>query len=545
MTYKKYIQRNGKLYGPYIYSSKRVDGKVVSEYHGNKSNNHKKFLFLACGVFLLVVLIYFLVFSNKEISGKVALGIDTSYEVGESLKGALTFSLREGEFLPASSKIIFENSGSIQEFVLSDILTESPSEGEYYIYGKEIQGEGMGYGIEGEKEVYPELEFVLQVYTNSEDTEEVVEDIPSEQANETPAEEVSEVIPTEDSSIEVLPEEVSEVIPTEDSSIEVLPEEVSEVIEESVSPEESVSSEVVTEPVEVNTEESSDALITGNSIKGSGGIFASLFGLTGMISMELQSEVSGVVSKDKPFVYELKEGETAELKAKSVTLNGEEIKESLLSLTIEDNKIIVTTDYLEIKEGYGKDYFGDNEERVSLDLSALNLFLEEGDLTVKLVYGEEEIVKLSTVLNAGKEISEEVIIEEEESELGEELNETIIESNSTLVEINQTSNESTNFLFKDVGDSLTSKDKDILVSEFGNISLETIKSELVNGRIILEYKIGEYSVEYSYDSYLDNETLNIQMEKDRIKFLKDIASSIYVEKDSAVDYENSEDIYIF
>ena len=527
MTYKKYIQRNGKLYGPYIYSSKRVDGKVVSEYHGNKSNNHKKFLFLACGVFLLVVLIYFLVFSNKEISGKVALGIDTSYEVGESLKGALTFSLREGEFLPASSKIIFENSGSIQEFVLSDILTESPSEGEYYIYGKEIQGEGMGYGIEGEKEVYPELEFVLQVYTNSEDTEEVVEDIPSEQANETPA------------------EEVSEVIPTEDSSIEVLPEEVSEVIEESVSPEESVSSEVVTEPVEVNTEESSDALITGNSIKGSGGIFASLFGLTGMISMELQSEVSGVVSKDKPFVYELKEGETAELKAKSVTLNGEEIKESLLSLTIEDNKIIVTTDYLEIKEGYGKDYFGDNEERVSLDLSALNLFLEEGDLTVKLVYGEEEIVKLSTVLNAGKEISEEVIIEEEESELGEELNETIIESNSTLVEINQTANESTNFLFKDVGDSLTSKDKDILVSEFGNISLETIKSELVNGRIILEYKIGEYSVEYSYDSYLDNETLNIQMEKDRIKFLKDIASSIYVEKDSAVDYENSEDIYIF
>ena len=36
MAYKKYIQRNGKLYGPYLYESKRVDGKVVSEYHGSE-----------------------------------------------------------------------------------------------------------------------------------------------------------------------------------------------------------------------------------------------------------------------------------------------------------------------------------------------------------------------------------------------------------------------------------------------------------------------------------------------------------------------------
>ena len=42
MVYEKYIRKNGKLYGPYTYHSKRVGGKVVSEYHGTKkpTKNH-------------------------------------------------------------------------------------------------------------------------------------------------------------------------------------------------------------------------------------------------------------------------------------------------------------------------------------------------------------------------------------------------------------------------------------------------------------------------------------------------------------------------
>ena len=34
MAYEKYIKKNGKVYGPYLYHSKRVDGKVISEYRG-------------------------------------------------------------------------------------------------------------------------------------------------------------------------------------------------------------------------------------------------------------------------------------------------------------------------------------------------------------------------------------------------------------------------------------------------------------------------------------------------------------------------------
>ena len=74
------------------------------------------------------------------------------------------------------------------------------------------------------------------------------------------------------------------------------------------------------------------APITGNSVKNSGGFLTSLFGMTGMVSMELNDEIKGIVSKDKPFVYELKEGEKAELKPKSVSIGGEEVEENTISL---------------------------------------------------------------------------------------------------------------------------------------------------------------------------------------------------------------------
>src|SRR4030043_561167 len=125
MAYKKYIQRNGKLYCPYLYESKRVDGKVVSKYHGSeepkkakgvKIHNYKKTLFLFLGVFVLIVLVFFILSFNpskKGITGEVILGVDTSYVKGQPLSGVLKFSLNEGEFVPDTSKVVFENSGKI------------------------------------------------------------------------------------------------------------------------------------------------------------------------------------------------------------------------------------------------------------------------------------------------------------------------------------------------------------------------------------------------------------------------------------------------
>ena len=36
MVYEKYIKKKGKIYGPYLYESKKVNGKVITIYHGKK-----------------------------------------------------------------------------------------------------------------------------------------------------------------------------------------------------------------------------------------------------------------------------------------------------------------------------------------------------------------------------------------------------------------------------------------------------------------------------------------------------------------------------
>jgi hypothetical protein len=500
MAYKKYIQRNGKLYGPYLYESKRVDGKVVSEYHGSeepkqskgvKVRDYKKILFLFLGVFVLGILIYFLatVPNYNKISGKAVFGLDASYVGGEPLEGVLKFSLKEGEFIPASSRVVFENSEKNYSFVLGEVLSESSSEGKYYLENKLVEGEGPGYGYEGEVEVYPEVGFILQIYKESLE-EEPLEEIVDEELVQENLEDVEEVQNVED-------------------DVEVV-------------------------------DESNPAAITGGVVRDSGGFFNSLFGATGMVSLELQDEVQGVVSKDKSFVYELKEGEKAELKPKSVFIGGEEVSDSTISLEVKDNQIIITTSYSVIEKGYGEEYLGDKEKTLSLDLSDLNLSFEEGDLNVKLLYGDEEIIHLSTILKEGEDNLEEVLEEEIDEELNEieevvevpselELSEEIVLENETVEEIINSS-------LWDMGNFLTPEEKEVLTKEFGDIELKTIKSELFKDRIIIGYDFGGYSVEYSYDSSLSKEILDIYMEKDRIKFLKDIASSLSKEASSPTPY---------
>ena len=524
MVYKKYIQKNGKLYGPYIYHSKRVGGKVISEYYGTKEKNfnYKTFLFIFAGIVLLAALIFFFIFSTHRITGNVVLGLDASYEEGKPLDGVLKFSLKEGELIPESSKIVFENSGKTYEFVLSDIFDEEVSEGNYYVYGKEIQGNGLGYGIEGENVIYPEVEFILQVYSES------------NAGGETIPEEASQVFP-----------EVSETIPEKVVSEEEAPSKVNQEVVSS----ESIESAPVESTTKTTTEESSKPTITGNSVKNSGGIFASFFGLTGMVSIELENEVSGITSKDKSFIYELKEGETAELKPKSVKIGDESVEDKIISLKIEDNKAIVTTDYSEIEKGYGEDYVGSNEKIISLDLPDLNLLLEKGDLTIKLVYGEEELIYLKTFLKEGEKTSNEAVVNVEEDEEPSKIPIEVIEeankSNKTFVEENKTVEEIINSSIWDIGDFLTTEERKILADKFGGISLQSTKSELFKGRIIRGYKFDKYYVEYSYDAASTKELLEIQMERDRIKFLKDIATSVSKEETLPTDYEIGNKSYIF
>ncbi|MEK6760414.1 MAG: hypothetical protein AABX93_00665, partial [Nanoarchaeota archaeon] len=56
MSYKKYIRRNGKVFGPYVYHSRKVDGKVITEYQG-KFKKKKNFIFWSLLSFFSVILL--------------------------------------------------------------------------------------------------------------------------------------------------------------------------------------------------------------------------------------------------------------------------------------------------------------------------------------------------------------------------------------------------------------------------------------------------------------------------------------------------------
>lgn len=69
MAYKKYIKKGGKIYGPYTYHSKRVDGKVVSEYQGKKRrsyNDYINYVLLSLGIVLVVMLLLMINFSDTS-----------------------------------------------------------------------------------------------------------------------------------------------------------------------------------------------------------------------------------------------------------------------------------------------------------------------------------------------------------------------------------------------------------------------------------------------------------------------------------------------
>ena len=42
MVYKRYIKKDGKVYGPYSYHSQKKDGKVISKYIGKIKESKKK-----------------------------------------------------------------------------------------------------------------------------------------------------------------------------------------------------------------------------------------------------------------------------------------------------------------------------------------------------------------------------------------------------------------------------------------------------------------------------------------------------------------------
>ncbi len=478
MAYKKYIKKGGKIYGPYIYHSKRVDGKVISEYRGPGKLSYKKIFLAIFGVVFLIALIFILIFSEREITGQAILDLDADYQQDKSLEGELRLSLQEGELIPASSKLVFENNENIFEYNLKDLISEELSEGSFYIQGASISGSGEGYGLLGERETFPTVYFALSILSEEE---------PS-------AEQTSEPETTETQAENITKEEAD-----------------------------TIETENITEPAETETpetenitKETQDAPITGNVISGFATAISNFFlnlGMTGKAVVEFEREANGQVFAGETFTYTLQEGERAEIKPRSVRTDSEQLSDNDVGLEIKDNEVLVTTNYSETGKGFGEDYLGSRSKEIVIDISNLDLILEQGNLKISFIDSGQEIISLSTLLEEGKVDANETI--------SEELIEEIFETDST--DETGYEMEETEIYVPEIIVGLTEQERAILNEKFRNASVEVKEATSKKGFITIRYELGEYWREENYDSNLSRNILESFMDRDRMKFLKDIA----------------------
>ncbi len=445
MAYKKYIKRGGKVYGPYIYHSRRIDGKVISEYRGPEKLSYKKIFLAVFGVIFLAVLISILIFSEKEITGEAVLDLDADYQQGRPLEGKLRLSLQEGEFIPASSKLVFENNGNIFEYNLKDLVSEESNEGSFYIKDTSISGSGEGYGISGGREISPTVYFSLSI--------------------------------------------LSEEKPVEEEDI------------------------------------TKDAPITGNVISNFAGAISNFFlglGMTGKAVVEFEREIHGQVSAGETFTYTLQEGERVELKPRSVKTNSKQLSDHDVELKIESGEVFVTTNYSEIEKGFGEDYLGSKSKEIIIDISSLDLILEQGNLEISFIDSNQEIISLSTLLIEG-EI---------------DANETISELTPEIPETNY--GIETEIYVPEVIIGLTEQERAVLIEKFGD-SLKVKEAPPKRGFIKIRYEFSsEYWVEFNYDSNLNKETLELFMDRDRTEWLIDIVKSLSEEPETEEEFNESE-----
>lgn len=481
MVYKRYIKKNGKIYGPYTYHSKKENGKVISTYLGKSKpkKNYNQIIFIGAFFLLIFLSLFFVV--KFDLTGKVSLSLEESYEFGEQIIGSVKLNLKQGELIPSSTKVMVDNAGEINEFLLSDLISYNFSEGNFYVENLEIFGTGNGYGVLGEKIIYPNVSFVLNILPKGfvvkpekEEKEEIGEILNETTEPEIIPENKTEIVNETIEQGEVIEPESEIVSPRDDSSKDDSgepsgePNETEEIIEEP---------EIKEPEQEIVEEEQEEVDTTGVSPEGTipqypkGHESTELGGkeiepekeskekeevkeekvkeekekvkeekvepepapepepepspLTGEVISEQILEIEGIISKDQSFSYELPQGKSAEIKSSS-----QEIE-----LLIIDDTAVVTTEYSETEKGFGEDYLTEEIFEFLIDLNQLNLIAqEEGDLIITFIYNDTEIVSVNEKISIeGKEL-EIPIIEQNLTELNITIqNQTIV--NETIITI--------------------------------------------------------------------------------------------------------------
>jgi len=491
MAYKKYIKRNGKVYGPYVYHSRRVNGKVVSEYRGQKKDiNYSKIGYAFLGLFALVILLYGASHLDFSMTGQAILNLDAQYTEGEPIQGNLKLFVKQGELIPMSSKIIFETDADYYEYNLEDLLDNGVIEGDYYVEGKSINGVGAGYGIEGIREVYPEVYFSLNIISDANSKTSEGFDVDNDDTV------VLDELIVNNSETTI---EEPEIIEPEES----IEEDAEETIEEPESNEE--------EPIQIEE----IAPLTGGVISG----FFSRFTPTGKVTLGIENTIEGSVEYGDKYVKDLLEEQEVELVEGSVKTLSVNLEDGDISINRNNVGVLITTDYYEIERGFGKEYLGDNLEVLDINLDELNMLFNKGELRVRIMYGEEEITSLTTSLVEEGSINVDVdsyVEEEKAEEIGGEVEGNKVVNVGIREEIK----------LKGLPEFLTAQEKEILIAEFGQKEIEISTGFAGEGQIKVRFKLeGYWFVEVYYVS-LSKEELALQMDMDKTEWLKEVINSI-------------------
>jgi len=163
MAYKKYIKKGGKIYGPYIYHSRRIDGKVISEYRGPEKLSYKKIFLAIFGVIFLVALIFILIFSEREMTGKAIIEFEREIEGQVTAGETFAYTLQEGERAELKPRSVKTDSEQ-----LSDSDIELKTEGNGVIVTTAHSETGQDFG----EEISPIVYFVLSILSEEESVEE-------------------------------------------------------------------------------------------------------------------------------------------------------------------------------------------------------------------------------------------------------------------------------------------------------------------------------------------------------------------------------------
>ncbi|MBU2616234.1 MAG: hypothetical protein KKC19_03965, partial [Nanoarchaeota archaeon] len=475
MAYKKYIKRGGKIYGPYIYHSRREDGKVISEYHGTSKKAYKpsyKKISLAFVGLLALIAITYLAFNIENVfTGRAVMDIDAEYSEG-IISGQLILS-HQNE-LTNSSRLVFENNGKtvfetgLESFLYPEvyfnliILTDQKDLPIKTEDSKDSFEPTPTDNLNNETEILTNQ----TVENNSTDTNlgnetYITKDNSTSDEEDTGNEIDNSINSTEDNS-------ESNTNGTEDSVDTTNPEDSgTETTDDSTSSTEEDSNEVL-----VDSDSEEGAPITGGAI--SGGI----------------KMISGSITKGKIFSYKLKNNEKFNgIDKGSVRTDIEKLNENVLKTQINNQKIIISTEYA--------------REKIIIDLTKLNLTLEEGLLKIKLLEANGFETSSITLNISTMEIIDKIVSEESTNETAPYLNEIA---------------------------ELTPEERKALEANFGNNSIKTKNAVSKNGFLIVTYTLGSYESEFSYNPELSKEILETFAKRDRDKWVKDIAKDILRDK---------------